>query len=161
MTGSKFLSLMLMAVVMTVGIFAHSGQGFSAEKNEMVVKDAWSRARPAGALIGVAFLTIHNEGKNADKLIEVSSPVAKRVEIHESFMKDGVMSMAPKDTLDIKAGEKLMLEPGSYHIMLKGLNEDLREGREFPLTLSFEKAGDIRVIAHVKEAGAMSAGHMH
>ncbi len=160
----RFLTLLSAAIVMvavTVGITASPTSVLSAEKHEMEVEDAWSRARPATAKVGGAFMMIHNEGSKTDRLIAASSPIAKRVEIHESLMKDGVMSMAQITDLPIKPGEKVMLKPGSYHVMLMGLNRPLVEGEMFPLTLKFEFAGDIKVMVHVKAAGAMSGGHTH
>ena len=48
--------------------------------------------------------------------------------------------------------------------MLSGLNEPLREGDSFPLTLVFEKAGPVAVMIVVRGVGAMGyeqAGEMH
>lgn len=155
------LSAAILMVAVTIGMTGSPSSVLAAEKHEMVVKDAWSRARPPSAKVGGAFMMIHNEGAKMDRLIAASSPVAKRTEIHESLMKDGVMSMAPITDLPIKPGEKIMLKPGSYHVMLMGLKEPLVKGEMFPLTLVFEHAGEIKVKVHVKEAGAMGGGHTH
>jgi len=159
MLKMRFLSFALLAIFVVGGLSAGSTSVLSAEKDGIVVKDAWSRARPDGAKVGGAFLMIRNKGDKTDRLLEVRSPVAKRTEIHESLMKDGVMSMAPIDDLPVPAGDKVMLKPGGLHIMLMGLNENLKKGHEFPLILVFEHAGDIKVMVHVKDAGAMSGGH--
>lgn len=155
------LSAAILMMTVTIGVTASPSSVLAAEKHDMVVKDAWSRARPPSAKVGGAFMMIHNEGEKADRLIGASSPVAKRTEIHESLMKDGVMSMAPIDDLPIKPGGMVMLKPGGYHVMLMGLKEPLVEGEMFPLTLIFEHAGEIRVKVHVKKAGAMGSGHTH
>ena len=47
----------------------------------LTVRDAWSR--PA-VETGVAYFTIVNHGSAADRLLEVSSPVAAHVEIHQT-----------------------------------------------------------------------------
>ncbi|PHQ71996.1 MAG: hypothetical protein COB93_01740 [Sneathiella sp.] len=156
MRKMRFLSLILLAVVVTTGIYADPTSALSAEKDGVIVEDVWARARPDGAIVGGAFLTIRNDGKKAERLIDVRSPAARRVEIHESFMKDGVMSMAPTDAITIAPGEKIVLKPGGYHVMLMGLKENLSEGRRFPLTLVFDRAGEIEVSVHVKDAGAMA-----
>ena len=41
------------------------------------------------------------------------------------------------------------MKPGGYHIMLMGLAEPLKEGDEVDLTLTFEKAGEVKVTARV------------
>ncbi|USG60782.1 copper chaperone PCu(A)C [Sneathiella marina] len=157
----NFLPMLLAAFLLTTGIGNNASEVLAAEKHNIMVKDAWSRARPGSAKVGGAFVMIKNEGSKADRLVSVKSPVAKRAEIHESFMKEGVMSMAPVDDVVIEPGQKVMLKPGGLHIMLMGLTQKLKMGEEFPMTLVFEHAGDIKVMVHVKEAGAMSGAHKH
>ncbi len=42
------------------------------------------------------------------------------------------------------------LEPGTSHLALVGLRTDLVQGETFPLTLRFERAGEVIVIARVR-----------
>jgi len=157
----KLLPIFLVAFFLTTAIGNAPLEVLAVEKHNIVVKDAWSRARPDSAKVGGAFVMIINDGAKVDRLIGVKSPVAKRTEVHESFMKDGVMSMAPVDGIVIEPGEKVMLKPGGLHVMLMGLTQKLKMGEEFPMTLVFEHAGDIKVMVHVKDAGAMSGAHTH
>jgi hypothetical protein len=102
--------------------------------------------------------------EKADRLVAAKSPVADRVEIHNSIMKDGIMKMMQMEELVIPAGEMVMLKPGGFHVMLMGLKKPLTEGTDFPVTLDFAHAGKITVTVHVKEAGAMDMkkhGHQH
>ncbi len=64
-----------------------------------------------------------------------------------------VMKMRQLDMLAVKAGETVKLAPGGLHIMLIRLKEPLREGMSVPLTLVFEKAGEVSVEAPVRAAG--------
>ncbi|MEH6547309.1 MAG: copper chaperone PCu(A)C [Sneathiella sp.] len=155
----KLLPIFLVALFLTTGISYSPSEVVAAEKHGIVVKDAWSRARPPSAKVGGAFVMIMNDGAKPDHLIGVKSTIAKRTEIHESFMKDGVMSMAPVDDIVVKPGEKIMFKPGGLHVMLMGLTQNLNMGEEFPMTLVFEHAGEIKVMVHVKDAGAMSGTH--
>ena len=158
MLKKRFLSIALLAVFMIGGLSVGSTPVLSAEKG-VVVMDAWSRARPEAAKVGGAFLMIHNMGDTKDRLIEVRSPVAERVEIHETIKKGGMMSMAAVEEIHVPASAKVMLKPGGHHIMLMGLKENMTKGHKFPMTLVFENAGEIEVIVDVKEAGAMPKGH--
>jgi hypothetical protein len=45
--------------------------------------------------------------------------------------------------------------------MLMRLHQPLKEGETFPLTLTFEKAGEVTVEVMVMGAGAMGQGPMH
>ncbi len=103
---------------------------------------------PAGPN-GAVHLTLRNDGDSDDRLVSAGSDVAGRVEIHESTMADGTMSMQPVDGVDIPAGGEAMLESGGLHIMLIDVREDLMEGDTFDLTLSFESSDDQTVTAEV------------
>lgn len=61
------------------------------------------------------------------------------------------MTMRPVEAIDIPAGETVMLKPGGYHIMLIDLAKPLKVGDKIDLTLKFEKAGEVKVVAEVKE----------
>ena len=62
-----------------------------------------------------------------------------------------MMGMQKMDRLEIPAGGSVELKPGSYHIMLIDLTRELQAGEKIDLTLKFEKAGDVKVTAEVRE----------
>ena len=126
-----------------------------AQTGQLEVSSAWARATPAEN--GIAYLTIRSP--TPDRLLSVSSPVAKKAELHTMEMAGMVMKMRPIAALDIPAGSPIGLKPGGEHIMLIGLQHPLIEGQSFPLTLNFEKAGARTVTVSVEKAGAMSAMH--
>ena len=73
-------------------------------------------------------------------------------------MVDGTMKMVQIPAMDIPANGELKLKPGSYHIMLIGLNRPLVAGEMLPIKVKFEKAGEVTVQAKVKDKG-LPAGH--
>lgn len=121
----------------------------------------WSRATPPVAAVAGGYLTLINEGQTPDRLVSISSPLAERVEIHESRVVDGVARMRPlPDGLSIPAGTTAELKPGQTHIMFIKPIRPLNAEAQFPATLSFEKAGSIDVIFYVQALGADGhAGH--
>jgi periplasmic copper chaperone A len=123
-----------------------------AQTGKLEVSNAWARATPTKAENGVAYLTIRSS--TPDRLVSVSSPVAKKAELNTMEMSGVVMKMRPLANLDIPAGQPVTLKPSGEHIMLLGLNGPLREGQSFPLTLTFEKAGAREVIVAVEKPGA-------
>ena len=130
----------------------------AAQTGAVEVEDAWARATPGKAENGAAYLTIVSPG--ADRLVSLSTPVAKKAGLHTMTTEGGVMKMRPLDGLDVPAGQPVTLKPGGAHIMLTGLNQPLQAGQSFPLTLSFEKAGQREVTVAVEKPGAMGLeGH--
>jgi len=137
-----------------------------AESTSIQIDKPWARATPAGAKIGAAYMTIDNKSGQPDRLTGASSDVAKTLQIHEMKVVDGVMKMREiPGGLPLPAGGSVTLKPGGYHVMLIGLNQPLKKGDKFPLTLVFEKAGKVSIEVPVESVGAMHSdmpgmGHM-
>jgi hypothetical protein len=130
---------------------------------DLVLDHAWARATPAGAKVGGGFLTIENKGTTPDKLMGASSPAAGKVEVHETAMNNGVATMRPvKGGLSIPPGQSVTLAPGGYHIMMTELKGPIKKGDKLPVTLTFEKAGEVKITFDVQGVGAMgsSSGQM-
>jgi len=127
-----------------------------AQTGQVEVSNAWARATPGKAENGAAYLTILSP--TTDRLVSVSSPVAKKAELHTMSMAGMVMQMRPLAGLDIPAGRPVTLKPGGEHMMLLGLDRPLQEGESFPLTLNFERAGPLSVTAVVQKLSATGPG---
>lgn len=123
----------------------------------IMVKSPWSRASAGMARAGGAFMTIHNSGATADKLLAAKSDIAARVELHTHVMDGDIMKMTEVESILVPAGGMQMLKPGSYHVMFMGLKDPLKEGGSFPLTLVFENAGEVSVTVDIKAPGAKGA----
>jgi len=122
----------------------------------LVIKDAFARATPSGAQTGGAFVTIVNNGQEADRLISASSQAAKAVELHETVDENGVMKMVHHpEGWEIPAGGTLELKPGGKHIMLMDLAAPLEAGKQIQITLNFEKAGAKIIEVPVKAMSGM------
>jgi len=136
-------------------VLAASVASGAAQAQGIQVVDAWSRPTPPGIDVGVAYFTIRNAGKS-DRLLRVSSPVAKRAELHVSSMKGGIMRMEPLSAVVIGSGGSASFEPNGRHVMLVGLKRPLKQGDAFPLFLTFAKAGRVEVqvrVGDMSEAG--------
>lgn len=106
------------------------------------------------AMSGGGFMTITNNGAEADRLIAVRADFPK-VEVHETMVADGVNRMPPAAAIDIAPGATVTLQPGGYHVMFMGLQgRQLKEGDEIPATLVFERAGELPIVFNVEKRPA-------
>lgn len=121
---------------------------------DLEVTETWARASAGREGNGAAYLTIANHGGEADRFIGAKAAIADRVEIHNNFMEDGIMKMRRVDGIDVPAGEGAKLQPGGYHVMFMGLHKPMEEGTSFPLTLVFEKAGEVEIEVPVMKIGS-------
>ena len=94
-------------------------------------------------------MMIRNEGLADDALVSISTPIAEEPMLHETTVEDGIASMPHAMQVPVPAGQTVELRPGSYHGMLMGLTQTLEEGASFPVTLTFEEAGELTVSAEV------------
>jgi periplasmic copper chaperone A len=100
---------------------------------------------------GVAYLTIANDGDEADRLIGATTDMAEAVEIHQTTDESGVGVMMPVEGgVEIPAGGKTVLGPNGMHLMLVGLTGSLHPDTEYGLTLTFERAGEVTVTVPVR-----------
>lgn len=139
------------AAMLLVSIAAFAAPARAGDKADIAVADVWARASVMAT--SAAYMTIENTGARDDALVAVRGDVAKKVEIHDMIMDDMVMRMRRVERLEIPAGARVELAPGGLHIMLIRLQGPLAEGDSVPLTLVFEKAGEIAVAATVQQAG--------
>lgn len=147
--------------------FAVALLGAGSAFADIVVKDPYARSSGMKAKAGAAFMILHNDGEEDDRLVAASADVAKRVELHTHIAdENGVMKMREVEGgIDVPAGGMTVLKRGGLHVMFMGLTAPMEQGAVFPLTLSFEKAGDIVVevpvdLARKPMAGMMKHGDM-
>ena len=97
-------------------------------------------------------------GSAADRLVSASAPVARSVELHTMEMQGDVMRMRQIQDLPVPAGAEVAFKPGGKHLMFVGLKQPLQVGASFPLTLRFEKAGEVTVQVTVALQAPADAG---
>lgn len=149
------------AIVMTasslfVSIAAYGDDG-------PMIMGAWARPSIGSTGNSAAYMKVMNQGDAADRLVGVKSDVAKRTEIHTHIMEDNVARMRRVEGgVDVPAKGDVEFKPGGLHVMLIGLKTKLAEGQAFPLTLVFEKRGEVVVNVKIqKSAGKSGDSHSH
>lgn len=130
----------------------------AAEPTTVTVYEAWARATPPGIRVGGGYVTVANTGKQADRLVGASSPLAEKAEIHISETIDGMARMRHlEEGVEIPAGKEVILAPGGIHLMFLGLKQTIVKDDVVPVTLQFEKAGAIEVQLRAAQIGSLKA----
>lgn len=128
------------------------------------VKDPFARSAHANAPTGAAFMEIVNTGSEDDRLVAARSDIAERVELHtHRQVGDGIMRMMEvEEGFPIPAGGTHKLARGGDHVMFLGLKRALSDGMTIPVTLSFERAGDLVVdipVDNTRQPAHGNTGH--
>jgi periplasmic copper chaperone A len=146
----RTLARLLAALVATSLLLGCSGAGPGPD-GALVVRGA-TVDLPLNDRQAVVRLIIDNRDGPADRLLGASSPAAEAATVHESMADDQDRSvMEERPSLEIPAGEQVFFSPGSYHVMLERLRRPLELGDEVEITLRFERAGAVVVVAPVTE----------
>ena len=129
----------------------------------VTVRQPWSRPAQAG-MNGVGFMTLFNTGKTPVTLKRMETAAADSVEIHQSAMVNGVMTMRELDKgVVIPAGGQIAFAPGGYHFMILSLKAEQKVGQKVPVTLVFDNGRKLKVDLSVRLAppAAPQAQHSH
>jgi copper(I)-binding protein len=144
---------LIAAAILVMGAASAAGHEFKA--GAVTVVHPWARATVAGSTTGAVFLEIKNAPGRADRLLGGKTDAAEKVEIHQHGMEKGTAKMRSVPGVGIPAGKSIVLGPHGYHVMLIGLKSPLKEGDTLPLTLRFERSGEVAIEASVEPADAM------
>jgi periplasmic copper chaperone A len=123
------------------------------------ITNAWVRGTVFGQRGSGAYMNIQSDAPA--RILSAASPAADNVEIHNMKMENGIMRMSPVKSIALEAGKPLRFMPGSYHVMLMGLKDQLKKGDTVPITITLEyvdkKVRQVRVNAEVRDV----TGHAH
>lgn len=126
------MKLLNQAVILSIATLLAAGA-----QAQVTVKDPWVRATVPAAKASGAFMLV--QSAQDARLVEVRSPVAAMVELHQMSMENGMMKMGAVEGIDLPAGKPVALASGGYHVMLMGLKQQMKEGDTVPLTLVVQK----------------------
>jgi len=132
---------------------------------DVSIDKAWVRLPAVPGRPGAAyFMATGNAASSA--IVGISSPDAKRAEMHQTVKSDGAMRMTPLDRVDVARGQMVMFEPGGRHVMLFGLDPKIRPGRSVRLDVKLANGTTISTKAKAMAPGAMPTadmdmGHKH
>lgn len=102
-----------------------------------------ARVLPNG--VGAAYLRLINRAGEDDQLLAVSSPWARRAELHEVVEEGELLRMvAHPEGFRVPPRGSLSLVEGGKHVMLYGVSVP-PGATELPLTLTLRRAGTLQV----------------
>lgn len=129
----KSLSLWSLALVAS-SVIADVSQNVTIEQ-------PFARAAIQQQRNSAAFMKITNTGERS-AIVFAKSPVAGIVELHTHIHDNGVMRMRKIKQIDLPTGQAVSLQPGGLHVMLLGLNRDLKPGEQVEITLGFKDGSE-------------------
>lgn len=163
------ISVAAVAVLLTNQAEAHSSKSSpaSAESkahsvmtsdNRIEVTKYWARPGKQGQNTA-AYMVLKNQGdQEGISLVKASSPICREVQIHTTLEEEidghAVKKMRQVDGINLPCHKDVALKPGGYHVMLIGLNEDVKLDKEntVPLTLVFSNDEHVNLTLPIKKS---------
>lgn len=148
-------------------LFFHTAIAQSSANTGLAFETPWVRASAPGQKNGAGYVQIQNKSNQTDRLISATTENIGRVELHTIINENGVAKMRQVQGIEVPAGSGATLAPGGFHIMFMGLTEPFKAGEVVPVTLRFEKAGEIKISFEIKPAtynppaAGQNAAHKH
>ncbi len=163
----KHLSALAFTLVTGLTSFGMPSVAMATElvAGDLKLSAPWIRASVPGQVNGAGYVQINNQAAQADRLISATTNGVNRVELHTIINENGVAKMREVPGIDVPASGVVKLMPGGFHIMFLGLSAPFKADTTVPVTLKFEKAGEVKVDFEIKpptfNPGAMSGHDSH
>jgi hypothetical protein len=123
--------------------------GCQGRSREPKVEKPWIRLPATGGQPGAAYFRLEGNIEGT-RLTGITSPLIRKIELHETVEKNGVTRMAMRKEIDFPSRGALVFEPGGRHAMLIGINKSVKAGGTVPLTFSFNTAPPVTLDAEVR-----------
>lgn len=118
------------------------------------IQKPWARTSDTASWRFCGFVTLANRSSTPDRLIAASSPIAKAVVVRGIKVVGGNIAMRTfKNGLNVPADTTITLKPRGYHLYFVGATPPAKRGDKVAVTLTFEKAGERKVMLDVQEPG--------
>ena len=145
--ASTIGALLVVAATFTI---AWAAVALEFEAGPLKIDQPWARPTIGSATNTAAYMKLSNAGDGADTLLAAKTNVAEKVSLHESRMDGDVMRMVPlPEGIEIPAHGSAELKPLGMHVMLMGLRQPLKNGEAIPMTLVFERQGEVAIDVEV------------
>ena len=147
------------AVLLAVAVLFPQGASLAHnyEKGDVSIRHPWMRAMTSGESEAAVYMEIRNSGRETDRLVAAFSSVAERVDIMLT-RKEGLVRKQV-GVLEVPGRERLVLKPKGSHLLFVGLARPLSKGDRVPLTLRFERAGEVPMELEVQGLDSHRAHH--
>lgn len=98
---------------------------------------AWARATPPGSTTTAIYFTLLNHSDSDISLTSASADISDRLELHTHISNDGMMKMQQVNSIIVPARGQATLKPHGDHVMVFNLAEQLENGKEVSVELTF------------------------
>jgi copper(I)-binding protein len=140
-------------LLLTLSVASPFVQAHDTHQGDLLLDHPYAVPSGAGEPHGKAYLRgIKNSGKQADRLLSASTPVAGAVMFHSLKKHGNGLHAEAVSAIDLPPNTTTLLRhTGDYQLSLIDLKQTLKDGDRFEMTLNFEHAGSQTVKVWVQK----------
>ena len=132
-----------------------------AAENPLTITNAWIQEAPPNTKIMAGYMSLTNNGNEPIVLKSLTSQSFGKIEIHRTLYKDGMAKMISLESLTIPGQGSIILEPGSYHLMMFSPKKPLSSRDKVTVSLQLENGLAINQIFLVQRNPAATENENH
>lgn len=122
----------------------------TANAAEVHITNAWLKESIPGSENGAGYFTVENRSDTEVVIVGAATEASRAIEIHQHIMRDGMMRMTRVPELSLAPRERIVFQPGGYHLMLFGVKNAFKVGDQVEFTLKFSDGSHTTFEAEVK-----------
>ena len=149
------MKLTRLILASTAALIAAPAFAAGSAADNVTANDPYVRLAAPGQKVTGGFVVFKNSDDKDHKIVKAANSASNVTELHTHTMEDGMMKMRPVKDIEIKAKGETALKPGDLHIMLIDLKQELKEGENVAITVTFEDGSSKKFDAPVKKPQAM------
>lgn len=117
---------------------------FSKAADKVKLDSPYIRMVPKASKATALFVTLENQDDQDHVLVSAHSHGLSRLtELHNHIKEGDVFKMREVSQIKIPAHSKVSLEPGGYHVMLMGVQKELKVGNKYLISFKFKDGSEI------------------
>lgn len=136
-------------------------QSLSVHAADLIIEETWVRMPPPVAETAAAYMKLSNQGDTPIVIESIQSDAVEKVEFHHMSMDNGMMHMAEMKKVSLNAGESLVFQAGSDHLMMIGLKKVLKAGDIVSFQLKTKDGSEYSIQAEVRDMRVQQHKHHH
>ncbi|MDP8913360.1 MAG: copper chaperone PCu(A)C [Pseudomonadota bacterium] len=144
-------------IVTACAALALSACSGTPDEPKVIVEDAVVTLPAVPGRPGAAYFELR-ANRTPINLVSLTSPLVRKIELHESRTRNGKSSMKPLDSTAFPGNGVMQFKPGGKHAMLTGIDKSVKEGSKIPITFTFDPAPAVTVEAEVRGPGGAHEG---
>ncbi|MEE2774108.1 MAG: copper chaperone PCu(A)C [Pseudomonadota bacterium] len=141
----KFLIINLLLYMLLSVFMLKDAAALDLSEGNLDIINPVILAPTGGAKVTAGYLSIRNNGPSKITLLRVQTNLGRTMLHSTETDENGVVRMKHINKVDINPGNTFKMERGGFHIMILGMQQEIKKGDMIPATLVFSEKLRVKI----------------